>query len=139
MFRNEHRIDAKRRNTLNHKKQQFAAPSFKSQDYPHRLNLYTIPPTEDITLEQLSVQVPHHLFALAINDLADGLQRNLGHRSIKKFDFPNCFRRTICLTNPSLSRTRSLLVSQQDAIGNCCSHLPSSSKSAPSPIQHFGV
>lgn len=57
MIRNENRIDAKRRSTLNHKKQQFTTP-FKAQEYPHRLNLYTIPPTEDITLEQLSVLPP---------------------------------------------------------------------------------
>ena len=61
MIRNENRIDAKRRSTLNHKKQQFAAPSFKSQAYPHRLNLYSLPPTEDITLEQLLVHLANHL------------------------------------------------------------------------------
>lgn len=46
------RIDPKRRAVLNHKKQQFAAPSFKQQDYPHRLNFYDVPPTSEITLEE---------------------------------------------------------------------------------------
>ena len=72
MIRNENRVDAKRRSTLNHKKQQFAA-SFKSQEYPHRLNLYNIPPTEDITLEQLSVYPTHRLPFLTAQDLADSL------------------------------------------------------------------
>ena len=73
MIRNENRIDAKRRSTLNHKKQQFATPSYKSRDYPHRLSLYTIPPTEDITLEQLSVHVTSLLREpLAVRNHADG-------------------------------------------------------------------
>ena len=46
------RIDAKRRSTLNHKKQQFAEPALKAHDYPHRLSLYEVPPTAEITLEQ---------------------------------------------------------------------------------------
>lgn len=46
------RIDVKRRSTLDYKKKQFATPAFKRQDYPFRLNLYEIPPTADITLEQ---------------------------------------------------------------------------------------
>lgn len=46
------RIDPKRRATLDHKKKQFATPVFKQQDYPHRLNFYEIPPTDEITLEQ---------------------------------------------------------------------------------------
>ncbi|KAJ5121804.1 DNA primase large subunit [Penicillium atrosanguineum] len=47
-----HRIDPKRRNTIDHKKRQFAVPIYKQQDYPHRLNLYDTPPTAEITLEQ---------------------------------------------------------------------------------------
>lgn len=47
-----HRIDAKRRATIDHKKRQFATPIYKQQDYPHRLNLYDTPPTAEITLEQ---------------------------------------------------------------------------------------
>ena len=46
------RIDPKRRSTLDHKKRQFAIPTYKQQEYPHRLNLYEIPPTAEITLEQ---------------------------------------------------------------------------------------
>lgn len=47
-----HRIDPKRRATIDHKKRQFAAPTYKQQDYPYRLNLYDTPPTAEITLEQ---------------------------------------------------------------------------------------
>ena len=54
MIRNEVKADAKRR-TLNHKRQQFALPVFRSLEYPQRLNLYDVPPIEDITLEQLCV------------------------------------------------------------------------------------
>ncbi|KAI9790480.1 MAG: hypothetical protein M1816_005144 [Peltula sp. TS41687] len=47
-----HRIDAKRRSTIDHKRKQFAVPAYKALDYPHRLNFYTLPPTAEITLEQ---------------------------------------------------------------------------------------
>ncbi|KAJ9134658.1 DNA primase large subunit [Pleurostoma richardsiae] len=46
------RIDAKRRNVLDHRKKQFADPAYKETQYPHRLNFYSTPPTADITLEQ---------------------------------------------------------------------------------------
>ncbi len=46
------RIDPKRRSTLDYKKKQFASPTYKQQEYPFRLNLYEIPPTMEITLEQ---------------------------------------------------------------------------------------
>ena len=47
-----HRIDPKRRNVVDHRKKQFAAPAYKDTQYPHRLNFYSTPPTADITLEQ---------------------------------------------------------------------------------------
>ena len=46
------RIDAKRRNIISHKKKQFADPTYKQQEYPHRLSFYDVPPTAEITLEQ---------------------------------------------------------------------------------------
>ena len=46
------RIDIKRRSTIDYKKKQFANPTYKQQDYPHRLSLYETPPTAEITLEQ---------------------------------------------------------------------------------------
>ncbi|KAI9883555.1 MAG: hypothetical protein M1823_004676 [Watsoniomyces obsoletus] len=46
------RIDPKRRATFDHKRRQFATPSYKPLDYPHRLNFYETPPTAEITLEQ---------------------------------------------------------------------------------------
>ena len=46
------RIDPKRRNVIDHKKKQFAAPLYEQQEYPHRLNLYNLPPTAEIRLEQ---------------------------------------------------------------------------------------
>ena len=46
------RIDAKRKNTISHKKKQFAEATYKQQEYPHRLNLYQVPPIAEITLEE---------------------------------------------------------------------------------------
>lgn len=46
------RQEFKRRNVIDHKKQQFAAPAYGPQEYPYRLNLYGRPPTAEITLEQ---------------------------------------------------------------------------------------
>ncbi|MCJ1424775.1 DNA primase large subunit [Sticta canariensis] len=46
------RIDPKRRNIIDHKKKQFAAPLYDHTEYPHRLNLYNLPPTAEIRLEQ---------------------------------------------------------------------------------------
>lgn len=46
------RIDPKRRNVVDHRKKQFAEPTYKETQYPHRLNFYETPPTADITLEQ---------------------------------------------------------------------------------------
>ncbi|GAB1214843.1 hypothetical protein ATERTT37_004016 [Aspergillus terreus] len=60
-----HRIDPKRRANLDHKKKQFAAPVFKQQDYPHRLNFYDVPPTAEITLEQFEQWAIDRLKVLA--------------------------------------------------------------------------
>ena len=49
------RIDPKRRNIVAHKKKQFAESAYEKQEYPHRLNLYEIPPTADITLEDFEI------------------------------------------------------------------------------------
>ncbi|KAL8729847.1 MAG: hypothetical protein Q9166_004488 [cf. Caloplaca sp. 2 TL-2023] len=45
------RIDPKRRSTIDYKKKQFATPTYKQQDYPYRLNIYYVPPTAEIRLE----------------------------------------------------------------------------------------
>ncbi len=37
---------------MDYKKKQFAQPQFKQQEYNHRLNFYTLPPTAEITLEE---------------------------------------------------------------------------------------
>lgn len=46
------RVDPKRKNTIDPKKRQFADPTYKTQEYPHRLSFYEVPPTAEITLEQ---------------------------------------------------------------------------------------
>ena len=46
------RIDPKRRSVLSHKKKQFAAAQYTEQEYKHRLNIYDVPPTAEITLEE---------------------------------------------------------------------------------------
>jgi DNA primase large subunit len=45
------RIEAKKRAILDPKQQQFVKPQWEKQNYQHRMNFYTIPPTEDIALE----------------------------------------------------------------------------------------
>jgi hypothetical protein len=53
MMRNDYsRVDPKRRANLDYKKRQFANAEFKQQNYHHRLNLYVVPPTAEITLEE---------------------------------------------------------------------------------------
>lgn len=51
MIRSGARTDLKR-NKINHKKTQFAQANYKENEYPHRLSLYDIPPTSEISLEQ---------------------------------------------------------------------------------------
>ncbi|KAF2966834.1 hypothetical protein GQX73_g6765 [Xylaria multiplex] len=46
------RSDPKRRVLADHRKKQFAAPTYHETEYHHRLNFYATPPTADITLEQ---------------------------------------------------------------------------------------
>jgi DNA primase large subunit len=51
MIRTETRFENKRKR-LDHKKLQFATATYKENDYPHRLSLYDVPPTQEITLEE---------------------------------------------------------------------------------------
>lgn len=51
MIRSEARFDAKRKR-IDHKKQQFATATYKDNEYPHRLSLYELPPTQEISLEE---------------------------------------------------------------------------------------
>lgn len=46
------RIDPKKRAIIDPRKRQFASAQWIEQDYAHRMNFYTIPPTGDVTLEQ---------------------------------------------------------------------------------------
>ncbi|GAB7332292.1 hypothetical protein MBLNU13_g04127t1 [Cladosporium sp. NU13] len=46
------RIDPKKRAVLDPRKQQFVKSQWATQDYDHRMNFYTIPPTDDIQLEE---------------------------------------------------------------------------------------
>ncbi|KAK4456871.1 putative DNA primase large subunit [Cladorrhinum samala] len=59
------RIDAKRRNVVDHRKKQFAEATYKEATYPHRLNFYSTPPTADITLEQFEQWAIDRLRVLA--------------------------------------------------------------------------
>lgn len=58
------RIDAKRRQQIDHKKKQFKEPQYQHQDYRSRLNFYTVPPTADITLEEFEEWAIHRLKGL---------------------------------------------------------------------------
>ncbi|KAI9155209.1 putative DNA primase large subunit [Paramyrothecium foliicola] len=60
-----YRIDPKRRNVVDHRKQHFATPQYQDARYPHRLNFYAEPPTADITLEQFEQWAIDRLRVLA--------------------------------------------------------------------------
>ena len=51
MIRSEARFDAKRKR-MDSKKTQFATATYKDNEYPHRLSLYDVPPTQEISLEE---------------------------------------------------------------------------------------
>lgn len=51
MIRSTTRVELKKRK-LDHKKTQFAQAAYKESDYPHRLSLYDIPPTAEVSLEE---------------------------------------------------------------------------------------
>lgn len=66
MLRQDHsRVDPKRRANFDHRKKQFADPTYKETAYPHRLNFYASPPTADITLEQFEQWAIDRLRVLA--------------------------------------------------------------------------
>jgi DNA primase large subunit len=46
------RIDPKRRAVIDPDKNKFATSKFAQQQYDHRLNFYSVPPTAEITLEE---------------------------------------------------------------------------------------
>ncbi|EMC94594.1 hypothetical protein BAUCODRAFT_35825 [Baudoinia panamericana UAMH 10762] len=46
------RIDAKKRAVLDRRRQEFVTTKWQAEAYPHRMNMYPIPPLDDITLEQ---------------------------------------------------------------------------------------
>lgn len=53
MIRHDYsRVDPKRRAQIDPKRQQFKKAEFQQQNYEHRLNFYTLPPTAEITLEE---------------------------------------------------------------------------------------
>lgn len=102
MIRSDYnRIDPKRRTTIDHKKQQFALPLYKQQEYPHRLNLYETPPTADITLEEFEQWAIDRLRS------TQPTPQNM---------------RTSILTTASPRRARSLLLSQQNPRRNRRAH-----------------
>ncbi|TGJ87883.1 hypothetical protein E0Z10_g835 [Xylaria hypoxylon] len=59
------RSDPKRRILADHRKKQFAAPTYQETEYHHRLNFYAPPPTSDITLEQFEQWAIDRLRVLA--------------------------------------------------------------------------
>ena len=61
------RIDPKRKHALDHRKRQFATPTYKELEYKHRLNFYSTPPTADITLEQFEQWAIDRLRGMRIN------------------------------------------------------------------------
>ena len=68
------RIDSKRRSAIDYKKKQFAVPTYKKPDYPHRLSLYEIPPTAEITLEQFEQWAIDRLRSITDTSLSSQLR-----------------------------------------------------------------
>lgn len=64
MIRSEARFDAKRKR-LHHSKQQFATATYKDNEYPHRLSLYDVPPTQEISLQEFETWAIDRLRVLA--------------------------------------------------------------------------
>lgn len=62
MIRQDTRAGPKRRQ-LDTKKRQFAPAAYLNTNYPHRLSLYDVPPTSEITLEQLLAAMFHVHFS----------------------------------------------------------------------------
>ena len=62
-----YRTEFKRRE-VDAKKKQFASARWADQDYPYRLNLYGIPPTSEISLEQFETWAIDRLRSKLIND-----------------------------------------------------------------------
>lgn len=54
MIRSGARPDIKKKK-IDYKKTQFAHAAYKENDYPHRLSLYDVPPTAEISLEEFEV------------------------------------------------------------------------------------
>ncbi|KAF9735033.1 hypothetical protein PMIN03_005616 [Paraphaeosphaeria minitans] len=66
MIRHDYsRVDPKRRAYIDPKKRQFAKAEFAQQNYEHRLNFYTLPPTAEITLEEFETWAINRLKALS--------------------------------------------------------------------------
>ncbi|KAF2857031.1 DNA primase large subunit [Plenodomus tracheiphilus IPT5] len=66
MIRHDYsRVDPKRRANLDYKKRQFAHAEFQQQNYEHRLNLYLLPPTAEITLEEFETWAIQRLKVLS--------------------------------------------------------------------------
>ena len=107
-----HRIDPKRRATIDPKKRQFATPIYKQQDYPHRLNLSDTPPTAEITLEQFEQWAIDRLRSANI--------------------MFNMLLFTILTSEYSSRRDRGMLLSQQDPRGDRSLHRPPSPEIPPS-------
>lgn len=115
MIRSDYnRIDPKRQTTIDHKKQQFALPLYKQQEYPYRLNLYETPPTADITLEEFEQWAIDRLRSI-----------NLASPHIRLGK----------LTTASPRRARSLLLPQQNSHRNRRAHKTSPRQMASSITQ----
>ena len=109
------RIDPKRRSTIDYKKKQFAIPTYKQQNYPHRLSLYEIPPTLEITLEQFEQWAIDRL--RSIPDACSSIK-------------------SACLTAISSRRDWGVLLPQQNTCRDCGPFNTSTSKMVASSFQH---
>lgn len=59
------RVEPKRQARIDPKKKHFAEELFKKQSYTNRLNFYSTPPTENITIEEFEEWAIHRLKGLS--------------------------------------------------------------------------
>lgn len=114
------RIDPKRRN-VDYRKAQFANPTYKETQYPHRLNFYETPPTADITLEQFE--------QWAIDRLRGILLTNL----------PSVLVAILTTMHHSSCRVGSMLVPQQIPSRDGSTHEAATREISAAPGQHIIV
>lgn len=118
MIRSGARPDPKR-NKIDHKKTQFAKANYKQNDYPHRLSLYDIPPTSEISLEQFETWAIDRLRGMLSGLSAqDGTNRHSTRRTRIMF-IPKQISTRDSRTSRAIAEEVPTLIEQFDGCWRC--------------------